>query len=86
MKYIIFEEERTGIFSPVLFPEHVTHSDIKIIGTKPISAGFCILGGEDIISILPEISDSLQIGPGENDKRLIIATLANSGMYDFLKY
>lgn len=84
MKYVIFEQERTGLKMPVLFPDHVTHSSITIEGSKPISAGFCLVGGCEIITILPEGSDSLKLEPGEHDRELIISTLSNAGVYAFL--
>lgn len=38
MKYVIFKQKQ--LLMPVIIPEHVTHSQIKIVGAKPISAGF----------------------------------------------
>ena len=30
MKYVIFEQEKTGLKMPVIFPDHVTHNAITI--------------------------------------------------------
>ena len=38
MKYIIFKEK--NMLHPVVFADHTTHSQIKIEGAKPVSAGF----------------------------------------------
>ncbi|WP_147382095.1 hypothetical protein [Parabacteroides sp. AF48-14] len=86
MKYVVFEQERTGLKMPVLFPDHVTHSEIKIEGTKVVSAGFCLVGTEEIVTILQERSDSLNIGPAKGDRELIIAVLCNAGVYAFMNY
>lgn len=40
MKYVVFEQEKTGLKMPVLFPDHITHSSVKIEGTKVVSAVF----------------------------------------------
>lgn len=86
MKYVVFEQERTGLKMPVLFPDHITHSSVKIEGVKAISAGFCLIGGNEIITILSNKSDSLNLGPAQDDKGLLIATLCNAGTYAFLTY
>jgi len=40
MKYVVFEIQ--GVPSPVLFPDHIRHSDvIGVTGAKIASAGFC---------------------------------------------
>lgn len=38
MKYVIFQGH--GLVHPVLFGDHTTHSQVKVDGTKPVSAGF----------------------------------------------
>ena len=40
MKYIIFEDTKTGLIQPVIFGDHTTHAQIKIERAKPISEGF----------------------------------------------
>lgn len=86
MKYVVFEQEKTGLKMPVLFPDHVTHSTVKIEGMKVVSAGFCLIGGDEIVTIPLKISDSLNIGPAKADKGLIVATLCNAGVYAFLNF
>lgn len=86
MKYVVFEQEGTGLKMPVLFPNHVTHSQVEISGMKVVSAGFCFIGGDEIVTISSDVSDSLNIGPAKGDKELIIATLCNAGVYAFLNF
>lgn len=86
MKYVVFEQEKTGLKMPVLFADHITHSSVKIEGAKVVSAGFCLIGTEETISVGTGKSDSLNIGPAQGDRELIIATLCNAGMYAFLSY
>lgn len=38
MKYVIFREN--NLLHPVVFADHTTHSQIKIEGAVPVSAGF----------------------------------------------
>jgi hypothetical protein len=38
MKYVIFKGN--GLVHPVLFGDHTAHSQIKVEGAEPISAGF----------------------------------------------
>jgi len=86
MKYVVFEQEGTGLKMPVLFPDHVTHSMVNIEGMKIVSAGFCLISGDEIVTIPSDISDSLNIGPAKGDKELIVATLCNAGVYAFLSF
>lgn len=86
MKYIVFEQEGTGLKMPVVFPDHITHSTIKIEGARPVSAGFCLLGTEELVTIGTGKSDSLNLAPMVGDRDLIIAVLCNAGVYAFLNY
>lgn len=86
MKYIVFEQEGTGLRMPVLFPDHVTHCQMEIEGAKPVSAGFVLIGGDNIVTVSPQKSESLNMGPVEGDRELILATLSGAGIYAFLKY
>ena len=86
MKYIVFEQEGTGLRMPVLFPDHVTHSQIAIDGAKPVSAGFVLIGGDNIVTVFPDKSESLNMGPIQGDRELILATLSGAGIYAFLEY
>lgn len=84
MKYIVFEQESTGLKMPVVFPDHVTHSQISIEGTRPVSAGFCLVGTEELVTIGTGKSDSLNLAPLAGDRELIVAALCNAGMYAFM--
>jgi len=83
MKYVIFEQEKTGLKMPVIFPDH---NAITIEGAQPVSAGFCFIDPEMILSISSESSDSLSLGPLPEDRELIIAMLMDMGMYAFLRF
>ena len=84
MKYIVFQEMNTGSKMPIIFPDHITHSTIKIDGAKPVSAGFCLVGTEEIGTTGK--SDSLNLSPAVGDRELIIAVLCNAGMYAFMNF
>lgn len=84
MKYVVFEQESTGLKMPVIFPDHVTHSQVKIEGVKPVSAGFCLVGTDELVTVLPDESESLQLGPVPGDRELLISVLCNAGVYAFL--
>lgn len=86
MKYIIFEQVNTGLKMPVIFPDHITHSSVIIEGAQPVSAGFCQIEVKNIIGILPQISESLNIGPHPGDRELLISLLRNEGMYAFIRF
>lgn len=83
MKYVVFEYENTGLKMPVIFPDHVTHADVKINNAKPVSAGFALLGTEEVVTVTGD-SESLGIAAANGDRELLIATLANAGMYAFM--
>lgn len=40
MKYVIFEQDRTGFKESVILGEHTVHSSVKVEGAKPVSAGY----------------------------------------------
>nr|DAV64459.1 MAG TPA: hypothetical protein [Caudoviricetes sp.] len=84
MKYIVFEQDLTGLKMPVVFPDHITHSQIKIEGSRPVSAGFCQVGTEEIVTIEPHKSDSLNLAPMPGDRELIVAVFCNAGIYAFM--
>lgn len=86
MKYVVFEDINTGLKMPVVFPDHITHSAIKIDCAKPVSAGFCIVGTEEIVTIGTGKSDSLNLSPAAGDRELIIAVLCNAGIYAFMGF
>lgn len=85
MKYIIFKEK--NMLHPVVFADHTTHSQIKIEGAKPISAGFVMQDKTGIQGIkCYGKSDSLNLTPGANDEAIISSWLQNCGIYAFLSF
>jgi hypothetical protein len=81
MKYVVFKH-KSGIFMPVIIPQHVTHSMVKIEDAEPVSAGFFRMDGKN--AIVSGTSESLKLGPSLDDEQLLRDTLNNSGMYAFL--
>ena len=81
MKYVIFQ--RGDVILPVIFPDHVTHSEVKVgAPARPVAAGFCYLN-EKGLEISPAPSESLGLGPSPRDGELVAAVLMNSGLYAF---
>lgn len=84
MKYIIFEDERTGLLQPVIFGEHTTHSRVEVERARPIGAGFFsfengqpgVYGG----------SVSLNLESSEADLDLIIKMFLNMGTAFFIPF
>lgn len=80
MKYVIFKGPRNHRFA-VIFADQVTHSDVKIDGCEPISAGFVsprtgeCFGG----------SSSLKLQTHSDDIEIVGNTLVdNSAMLNML--
>lgn len=48
MKYVMFK--RNNLMMPMIIPNHVTHSQVKIIGAEVVSAGFFKLEKGKIIT------------------------------------
>lgn len=72
---------------PVIFPEHVTHSQIKLKGAKPISAGFFKLRGLTGIPVLYGESVSLKLKPHPNDADLLQMVMSDHDRTsDFLDF
>ena len=69
----MFEDEKSHWRFPVLFPEHVTHSQMAMEGAKPVSGGFVNLKD---FTVYGE-SKSLKMKSNPRDAEWIIATLAN---------
>lgn len=100
MKYVIFRTEGKGanIYKPVIIPEHVTHSTVKIDEhngkerspinqNKVFSAGFCWISGGKMVVDENRKSDSLGIGPKpETDSKILTAVLLNAGASFFIEY
>lgn len=85
MKYIIFKDEKTGLVQPVVFGEHTTHSEIKLAGAKPVSAGFCHVSSEYGLSVGGD-SESLGLKSEDNDAAYIAMLLCDAGTSLFLDY
>lgn len=85
MKYIIFKDEKTGLVQPVIFGEHTTHSQVKIEGAKPVSAGFCHLSAKGGLSITGD-SESLGLKPDTKDGAWLSMMLCDAGTSFFLDY
>jgi hypothetical protein len=82
MKFVIFK--LGPVFHPVLFPDHVCHDSVQMADATVVSAGFFYLG-QGGVQIPETKSESLGIGPEiDRDSDLIVASLANMGMYAFL--
>ena len=82
MKYVIFREK--NMLHPVVFADHTTHSQIKVEGAKPVSAGF-VMHDKTGIKCYGK-SDSLNLTPGVNDEAIILSWLQNCGIYAFLSF
>jgi len=66
MKYVVFKQ--FDFYWPVVFPDHITHSDVKIPGMTPASAGFV-----DSRSIrVYGKSESLNLEPAPGDEARLI--------------
>lgn len=77
MKYIIFKETKTNMLIPVIISDHSVHSQVKIEGCRPISAGFFHIEGTFVIKVILEEkkSVSLNMGPRPQDAELIRSVL-----------
>lgn len=84
MKYIIFEDEHTGLLQPVIFGEHTTHSQVKIERARPIGAGF--FSFENGHPSVYGRSDSLDLESSEADLDLIIKIFLNMGTAFFIPF
>lgn len=83
MKYVVFKY--ANLFMPVIIPEHVTHSQIKIEDAKPISAGFFhFKSGLLVVSGIG--SESLKLKPHARDKSLLESVFAESGTNSFIDW
>lgn len=79
MKYVIFKHKT--VYMPILFPDHVTHSTIKIEGAEPVSAGFINTTTGEVFGL----SESLKLEPNEEiDAELCLRVLSNYGVYAFM--
>jgi hypothetical protein len=70
MKYIVFK--RKNVVQPVVFMEWITHSEVSIGKEwKPVSAGFCYADSIGQIEVTNMQSESIGIGPNQNDVQLL---------------
>lgn len=82
MKYVIFQDNKTGLMQPVIFGEHTTHSDASIVNAKPISAGFFYIKGSGF-TVTGE-SESLGLKSRPEDAELLKLVLMNAGTMFFI--
>lgn len=82
MKYIIFKQN--DLVMPVVFPDHITHSQIKIENAKPISAGF--LNFESGLPIAYGESESLNLRSSPMDSMVLTRLILNMGTAYFLDF
>ena len=82
MKYVIFREK--NMLHHVVFADHTTHSQIKVEGAEPVSAGF-VMQDKTGIKCYGK-SDSLNLTPGVNDEAIILSWVQNCGIYAFLSF
>jgi len=91
-KYVIFKVQ--DLLHPVIFPEHVTHSAVKLQYGTPISAGFFTTGEIfGSVMVLPMESISLNLGPHKDDEKVLQAAMNGDsniakyliGNYDYFK-
>lgn len=73
---------------PVIFPDHITHSSIKINEDEieVFSAGFVDLNLKGTVTVLPEPSESLKIGPSPMDEQILNRAMMNFGTAYFLDF
>ena len=69
MKYVMFKQG--PLYMPIIFPDHVTHSQVKVDGAVPDSAGFMRIGFESKIVTVYGRSESLNIGRKDHDQQLL---------------
>lgn len=83
MKYIIFEN-KNKLKMPVIFPDHITHNQVRIEGAEPVSAGYCgfEVDGEVVVSSSP--STSLNLSPKKEDAELLTKAVLSYGTYVFM--
>lgn len=85
MKYIIFEDDKTGLQQPVIFGDHTVHSQVKVERVHPVSAGFFMVDEDGIVSTYGD-SQALGLEPKDGDATLLYQVLNNMGTIYFLKF
>ena len=75
------------LFMPIIFPEHVTHSQIKIEEAEPISAGFVTFSSLGLPKVdMTKGSDSLKLMPHERDEDLLENAMLGMGTNAFMDW
>lgn len=85
MKYIVFEDDKTGLKEPVIFGDHTTHSQVKVERAHPVSAGFFTIDDDGIVSIYGD-AQSLGLEPKDGDATLLYYVLQGFGTIYFLDF
>ena len=80
MKYVVFKTGNT--FLPVIFPEHIAHSQVKCEDAVAVSAGF--LSMTTGLVEMGRKSISLQLMPAPIDQALVAKALMDLGTASFL--
>ena len=83
MKYIIFQEN--DILKPVIFPDHINHSEIKLDKAIPISAGFLTINEFGMVEVYGQ-SESLKLKPKEDDDKILQNVLRNYSTHFYIDY
>lgn len=83
MKYVIFEQDRTGFKESVILGEHTVHSSVKVEGAKPVSASYFMIDNDGIVSTYGD-AQSLGLKPEDGDATLLNLVLQNFGTAYFL--
>lgn len=82
MKYVIFEQK--DLLMPVIVPDHITHSQVKIEGATPVSAGFLAIKNGKVTEVYGK-SESMKLSPMTRDKDLLEKALKDMGTMYFFK-
>lgn len=85
MKYIIFEDDKTGLRKPVIFGDHTAHSEIRVKRAHPVSAGFFLIDETGLVSTFGD-AKSIGLQPADVDSNLIFYVIKNLGTMFFLNY
>ena len=81
MKYLVFKHH--SLFMPVIFPDHISHSQVKLEDCELVSGGFY----DDRTGSVYGRAESVGLKPNkERDGVLIRSALLNSGTSSFLDY
>lgn len=83
MKYVIFENEMKGIMEPVIFGDHMSHSEVNVEGSRPVSAGYLMIDNDGIVSTYGN-AQSLGLKPVPGDSALLSHVLHGMGAACFL--